>query len=39
VVRQSLNKNDEFHVGDRVNLVHDKHGVHVEHLPMDGIRR
>jgi outer membrane lipoprotein SlyB len=38
VIRQSLNKNDVFHVGDRINLIKDKHGMHVEHLPMDGIR-
>ena len=38
VIRQSLNKNDVFHVGDRINLVRDKTGVHVEHLPMDGIQ-
>jgi len=38
VVRQSLNKNDMFRVGDRVNLVHDKNGAHVEHLPMDSIQ-
>jgi len=36
VIRQSLNKNDIFHVGDRINLITDKNGMHVEHLPMDG---
>lgn len=36
VVRQPLNKNEVFHVGDRINLIHDKNGTHVEHLPMDG---
>lgn len=38
VVRQPLNQNDVFHVDDRVNLVHDKNGAHVEHLPMDSIQ-
>lgn len=38
VVRQSLNKNDVFQIGDRINLVHDKNGEHVEHLPMDDHR-
>ena len=38
VVRQSMNKNDVFHVGDRINLIRDKNGMHVEHLPMDGVQ-
>ena len=38
VIRQSLNKNDVFHVGDRINLIHDKNGMHVEHLPMDAVQ-
>lgn len=35
VVRQSLNKNDVFRVGDRVRVVLDKGEAHAEHLPAD----
>lgn len=33
VIRQSLNKDDVFKVGDRVQVVRDKGEPHAEHLP------
>jgi outer membrane lipoprotein SlyB len=34
VVRQALSQNDTFAVGDRVQVVNDKTGAHVVHLPV-----